>query len=209
MTQDMHNQDVQDTTEAAPAKAVETPLAEPKNQKHRWYIIHAHSGAEKKVARTVQEKAEKKGCEALISEILVPCERVTEVRRGAKVETERNIFPGYVLICMELNDDLWHLIRQIPKVSGFLGSKRGRPSPLPKSEADRILQQIQEGFEQPRSTLTFEVGEQVRVCDGPFASFAGAVEEVDEERTRLKVSVSIFGRATPVDLDFNQVEKQA
>lgn len=180
---------------------------EVKENKHRWYIIHAHSGSEKKVAETIAEKAEKEDCSDQISEIVVPSETVLEMRRGAKVQVERNLFPGYVLICMDLDDDLWHLIRQIPKVSGFLGAKRGRPTPLPKVEADRILQQLQEGFEQPKSSIGFEVGENVRVCEGPFASFTGVVEEVDEEKTRLKVLVTIFGRATPVDLDFVQVEK--
>ena len=173
---------------------------------HRWYVIHVHSGFEKKVAQTVKETALKKGLEEYFSEILVPTEEVVEVRRGAKVNAERKFFPGYVLIKMDLTDESWHLVKNTPKVTGFLGGG-GRPAPISESEAQRILNQVIEGVEHPKPSVTFEVGEQVRVADGPFASFIGTVEEVEEEKARLKVAVSIFGRATPVELEYAQVEK--
>ncbi|MDR3449067.1 MAG: transcription termination/antitermination protein NusG [Alphaproteobacteria bacterium] len=173
---------------------------------HRWYVIHVHSGFEKKVAQTVRETALKKGLEEHFSEILVPTEEVVEVRRGAKVNAERKFFPGYVLIKMDLSDESWHLVKNTPKVSGFLGGG-GRPSPISEAEAQRILNQVIEGVEHPKPSVTFEVGEQVRVSDGPFATFTGVVEEVDEGKARLKVAVSIFGRATPVELEYGQVEK--
>ncbi|MFA5041655.1 MAG: transcription termination/antitermination protein NusG [Bdellovibrionales bacterium] len=173
---------------------------------HRWYVIHVHSGFEKKVAQTVRETALKKGLEEFFSEILVPTEEVVEVRRGTKVNAERKFFPGYVLIKMDLTDESWHLVKNTPKVTGFLGGG-GRPSPISESEAQRILNQVIEGVEHPKPSVTFEVGEQVRVADGPFATFIGVVEEVDEMKARLKVAVSIFGRATPVELEYAQVEK--
>ena len=173
---------------------------------HRWYVVHVHSGFEKKVAQTIRESALEKGQEDRFSEILVPTEEVVELRRGAKVNAERKFFPGYVLIKMELSDESWHLVKNTPKVTGFLGGG-GRPSPISEAEAQRILNQVIEGVEHPKPAVMFEVGEQVRVADGPFASFAGVVEEVDEHKSRLKVSVSIFGRATPVELEYGQVEK--
>ena len=175
---------------------------------HRWYVVHVYSGFEKKDAQTVREQAEKKGLVDYFSEILVPTEEVVEVRRGAKVNAERKFYPGYVLIKMELNDESWHLVKTTAKVTGFLGGG-GKPAPISESEAQRILNQVQEGIDHPKSSLHFEIGEQVRVADGPFASFNGTVEEVDEGKARLKVSVSIFGRATPVELEYTQVEKVA
>src|SRR6266853_772827 len=173
----------------------------------RWYVIHVYSGFEKKVASSIREQAEQKNLADKFEEILVPTEEVVEVKRGAKVNAERKFFPGYVLIKMDLSDETWHLVKNTAKVTGFLGGKGLRPSPISEAEASRIMRQVQEGIERPKPSITFEIGEQVRVADGPFTSFNGVVEEVDEEKARLKVAVSIFGRATPVELEYSQVEK--
>jgi len=173
---------------------------------NRWYVIHVYSGFEKKVAQAIREQAEQKGMAERFEQILVPTEEVVEVKRGAKVSSERKFFPGYVLVKMDLDDATWHLVKNTAKVTGFLGG-RGRPSPISEAEASRIMRQVQEGIERPKPSITFEIGEQVRVSDGPFTSFNGVVEEVDDEKSRIKVAVSIFGRATPVELEYSQVEK--
>jgi len=175
----------------------------------RWYIVHAYSNFEKKVAEDIENKAKQKGLADQIEQIVVPTEKVVEVRRGKKVDAERKFFPGYVLIKANLTDPVISLVKNTPRVTGFLGEDRttAKPVPITEAEAQRILHQVQEGVERPKPSVTFEIGEQVRVSDGPFASFNGFVQEVDEERSRLKVEVSIFGRAVPVDLEFGQVEK--
>jgi transcriptional antiterminator NusG len=172
----------------------------------RWYVLHVYSGFEKKIATQIKEQAELKGLADHIDDVVVPVEEVVEIRRAQKVNAERKFFPGYVLIKMELTDDTWHLIKDVPKVTGFLGSKT-RPTPISDAEADRIIKQAQDGTENRRPSIIFEIGEQVRVADGPFTSFNGIIEEVDEDKGRVKVSVSIFGRSTPVDLEYGQVEK--
>jgi len=172
----------------------------------RWYIVQAYSNFEKKVAEAIEKEAQQKGLSQYFEKILVPTEKVVEIRRGRKVDAERKFFPGYVLVRADLTDDVYHLIKNTPKVTGFLGSD-SRPVPISDFEAEQILMQVQEGVERPKPSVSFEVGEQVRVADGPFASFNGIVQEVEEDRSRLKVEVSIFGRATPVDLEFGQVEK--
>ena len=172
----------------------------------RWYIVHAYSNFEKKVADAIRERATAAGIDECFEEIVVPMEEVVEVRRGRKVSTERKFFPGYVLVKMDMNDRAFLLIKNTPKVTGFLGADN-KPQPISETEAQRILNQVKEGVDRPKPSISFEIGEQVRVADGPFASFNGHVEEVDEERARLKVAVSIFGRATPVELEYGQVEK--
>ena len=171
-----------------------------------WYVIHVYSSFENKVANSIREQARQQGMEEEIADVQVPTEEVVRMRRGTKVASERKFFPGYVLVKMEMTDESWHLVKNTPKVTGFLGG-RGKPSPISDAEADRIMHQVKEGVERPKPMITFEVGEQVRVSDGPFTSFNGMVEEVDEEKARLKVAVSIFGRATPVELEYSQVEK--
>lgn len=172
----------------------------------RWYIVQAYSNFERKVAEDIRQKVVSNGLDHLFDDVLVPTEKVTEVRRGRKVDAERKFFPGYVLVKMELTDETFHLIKNTPKVTGFLGADN-KPQPISEREAMSILQQVQEGVDRPKPSVSFEVGENVRVSDGPFASFSGVVEEVDEERSRLKVEVSIFGRPTPVELEYGQVEK--
>ena len=172
----------------------------------RWYIVQAYSNFERKVAEDIRQKVVANGLDHLFEDVLVPTEKVTEVRRGRKVDAERKFFPGYVLVKMELTDETFHLIKNTPKVTGFLGADN-KPQPISEREAMSILQQVQEGVDRPKPSVSFEIGENVRVSDGPFASFSGVVEEVDEERSRLKVEVSIFGRPTPVELEYGQVEK--
>ena len=172
----------------------------------RWYVLHAYSGYEKKVADSIIDQADKLGIKEHIEDISVPTQNIVEVKRGVRVNTERKIFPGYILIKMNLNDDTWHIIKTTPKLSGFLGNK-GKPIPISNAEAKRISQQVIDGVEKTRPAIMYDVGGQVKVIDGPFASFNGEIEQIDEEKARLRVAVSIFGRSTPVDLDYSQVEK--
>ena len=173
----------------------------------KGYVLHVYSGFEAKVAEAIKEKAKKQGLDSQVEEILVPTEEVMEVRRGQRVNTERKFFPGYVLAKLDMDDNVWHLIKSTPKVSGFLGAGGNKPVAISEAEAQRILKQVQEGIERPRPSVIYDIGEEVKVTDGPFASFNGFVEEIDEEKAKLKVSVSIFGRATPVELEYSQVEK--
>ena len=175
-------------------------------EKTRWYVLHAYSGYEKKVADSIIEQAGKLGISDQIEEVSVPTQNITEVKRGVRVNLERKIFPGYILIKMHLNEDTWHIIKNTPKLSGFLGTK-GKPIPISNSEAKRITQQVIDGVEKSIPKVMYDIGEQVKVIDGPFASFNGEIEQIDEDKSRLRVAVSIFGRSTPVDLEYSQVEK--
>jgi transcription termination/antitermination protein NusG len=172
----------------------------------RWYIVHTYSNFEKKVMEDIKKQVVQKRLDEMFEQILVPTEEIVEIRRGRRIKSERRFFPGYVLVKVDLTDEVFHLIKNTPKVTGFLGSGL-KPVPISDVEANRILNQVAEGVEKPKTTIHFEIGEQVKVADGPFASFTGQVEEVDEERSRLKVAVSIFGRPTPVELEYGQVEK--
>jgi len=173
----------------------------------RWYVVHAYSGFENQVKRALEDRVARAGMDDLFGEILVPTEEVVEMREGAKRKSERKFFPGSVLVQMDMNEDTWHLVKDAPKVLGFIGGTSDRPAPITQREADAILQRVQEGAEKPRPKVLFEVGEVVRVTDGPFNDFNGVVEEVNYEKSRLRVSVLIFGRSTPVELEFGQVEK--
>ena len=172
----------------------------------RWYVLHAYSGYEKKVADSIVEQASKLGISELIEEVSVPTQSIVEVKRGVRINSERKIFPGYILIKMTLNEDTWHIIKNTPKLSGFLGTK-GKPIPISNAEAKRISQQVVDGIEKTMPAIRYDIGEQVKVIDGPFASFNGEIESIDEDKSRLRVAVSIFGRSTPVDLEYSQVEK--
>ncbi len=191
-------------TDAAPEAKVAS------NPRHKWYIVHAYSNFEKKVAQHIRDQAKQRDLEDCFSEILVPTEDVVEIRRGRKVNSERKFFPGYVLVKMELTDDAYHLVKDTPKVTGFLGAAGGtKPLPVSEREVQNIIGAVEEGVERPKPTIRFDIGETVKVIDGPFASFDGQVESVDEDAARLRVAVSIFGRPTPVDLEYSQVEKNA
>jgi transcription termination/antitermination protein NusG len=173
----------------------------------RWYVVHAYSGFENRVKQSLLERIERSGLQDRFGEIMVPTEEVVEMREGQKRRSERKFFPGYVLVQMDMDDDTWHMVKDVPKVLGFIGGTSDRPAPITDKEADAILQRVQEGAEKPRPKVLFEPGEVVRVTDGPFNDFNGVVEEVNYEKSKLRVAVMIFGRSTPVDLDFGQVEK--
>src|SRR3989440_7642851 len=199
------NDPIENATDAAePAAAPEAPAA-PSNK--RWYVVHAYSGMEKAVERNLRERIERSGMQDKFGRILVPMEEVVELKNGKKAVTERRFFPGYVLVEMEMDDDSWHLVKNTNKVTGFVGGTATKPAPIPEKEVEAIMQQMREGVEKPKPKVLFEVGEMVRVKDGPFTDFQGTVEDVNYEKSRLRVAVTIFGRSTPVELEFGQVEK--
>ncbi len=173
----------------------------------RWYVVHAYSGFEKQVKRSLEERIARAGMEDMFGDVLVPTEEVVEMRGGQKRKSDRKFFPGYVLVQMEMTDETWHLVKDVPKVMGFIGGTADRPAPITEREADAILQRVEEGVDKPRPKTLFEPGEMVRVTDGPFNDFNGVVEEVNYDKNRLRVAVLIFGRSTPVELEFHQVEK--
>ena len=173
----------------------------------RWYVVHAYSGFEKQVKRSLEDRIQRAEMEELFGDVLVPTEEVVEMKGGQKRRSDRKFFPGYVLVEMEMTDETWHLVKDVPKVMGFIGGTAARPAPISQKEADAILDRVQEGVDKPRPKVLFEPGEMVRVVDGPFNDFNGVVEEVDYDKSRLKVAVLIFGRSTPVELEFHQVEK--
>ena len=190
----------------APAAAADPAVpATPSNM--RWYVVHAYSGMEKAVERNLKERIDRAGMQDKFGRILVPTEEVVELKNGKKAITERRFFPGYVLVEMDMDEDSWHLVKSTPKVTGFVGGSANKPTPISEKEVEKIMQQMQEGVEKPRPKVLFEAGEMVRVKEGPFTDFNGSVEEVNYDKNRLRVSVTIFGRATPVELEFSQVEK--
>ena len=194
-------------TEESAASNAATELAVAPTGNKRWYVVHAYSGMEKAVERNLRERIERSGMQEKFGRILVPMEEVVELKNGKKAVTERRFFPGYVLVEMEMADDTWHLVKHTSKVTGFVGGAKNRPSPISESEVMKIVNQMQEGIEKPRPKVQWVVGELVRVKEGPFTDFNGAIEEVNYDKSKVRVSVTIFGRATPVELDFSQVEK--
>ena len=195
------NEEIQDG-----GQALESSVSVPKSAK-KWYAVHAYSGMEKSVHRALLERIERAGMQDMFGQILVPTEEVVEVKNGKKTVSERRLFPSYVFVEMEMTDDTWHLVKNTSKVTGFIGGKSNKPAPIPRHEIDKVLQQVQDGVEKPRPKVLYEVGEVVRIKEGPFTDFNGSVEEVNYAKSKVRVTVTIFGRATPVDLDFAQVEK--
>jgi len=206
MSENVQDDAAGDPAAGAPAENAAAPLSAPVSTK-RWYVVHVYSGMEKSVMRGLLERIERGGMQEQFGQILVPTEEVVEVKNGTKSVTERRFFPGYVLVEMDMTDESWHLVKNTPKVTGFIGGKSNKPTPIPAREIDKIMQQVQEGVEKPRPKVLYEVGEQVRIKEGPFTDFNGNVEEVNYEKSKVRVTVTIFGRATPVELEFGQVEK--
>lgn len=199
--------DAVETSPASPLTAAQTLAAPSANPDLRWYVVHAYSGMEKAVERNILERINRAGMEAKFGRILVPMEEVVEIKNGVRKTTERKFFPGYVLVEMVMDDDTWHLVKHTNKVTGFVGGGKTRPSPISEAEVLKIVSQMQEGTEKPRHKVEFVVGEMVRVKEGPFADFNGSVEEVNYDKSKVRVAVTIFGRSTPVELEFSQVEK--